>query len=579
MGVTPIDIPMMAGSYTLSLRKQGYLDQNFETTINKTEIALVTKELRRRTVDLPLSVNAPGTTVFINGQEAGPALTYNKWLESLPRDKQLDLSTITSAWKKDSATIGFFRIPDIRIGQEFKVELRAPCYESFSITLSVKEEDVVDWNRPVVSLMPLRLVELKKDLGFVEVSSNPPGGEAWIDNVFQGKTPVSKDLCSGAHRVQVVHRSGQYVQEVNVRRGQVAKVQGELKPAIAFLGVYESAPANPIPADWEKVAKRLVLRITTFSDPQITVEEIDTLRKKSSPSFERLLDPQISMTDLDMLIKKAATDAGRVDLILIGRKIENKYQFRLFSTLHPLPDIIEIPNLEDESLDFLVSNINKANQAGSRLQFTTIGLDLLESSKGLVVLKASGDENKAIKPGAVIRSVDRKPMNYAEFWNYFRTRKPSQPISYEISSDKETTENVTTVPRLSGMEYPWHSPDGFPNAVLVMLNNLVESDPLSDRAKFANLSLARGLMQYGEWKLALEVLAKTNLEPHKSGICPGTVLYLQARCYEELGDRVMAESLYIRTKDYPEATIETPEGLSILTLSEQRMQLMKKSTR
>jgi hypothetical protein len=140
----------------------------------------------------------------------------------------------------------------------------------------------------------------------------------------------------------------------------------------------------------------------------------------------------------------------------------------------------------------------------------------------------------------------------------------------------------TTVPFMipyAGAEYPWGTPDGFSNSTLVMLSHLVEKAPLSEQAKFASLSLARGLMLQREWKLALEILVKTNLEPLKSGICPGTVLYLQGRCYEELGDRAMAESYYTRAKDYPQGTLGMPDGPSIPVLSEQRIQLIRKASR
>jgi hypothetical protein len=583
LGVTPIEIPLVSGSYPLSLRKAGYLDQNFEAVVNRSEILTVARNLRRRAVDLPLSVNTPGVSILVNGQQAGAGQPYNKWLATVSPDRQQDFAALVAEWKLDMAVANFFRIQEAPIGEQIKVEFRAPCYESLTLTVSVKEQDVVDWNRPIVALPELRFVELKKDTGFVEISSNPTGGEAWIDGVLQGKTPTSKDLCSGTHRVQVLHRSGQYVQEVNVRRGQAVKVQGELKPAIAFLGVYarnsESAPPNPIASDWETVARRLSLRISTFSDPQISVEEIESLRKKGNLSLERLLDPKISASDLDLIVKKTAAEAGHVDLIVIGQKVGDKCQFRIYSTIHPIPDLVDIPNLEEGALDFLISQINKAERVGARLQMPALGLDLLESSQGLTIMKASAGANQALAPGSVIRSVDQKPMSFKELRDYLTTRKPGQPVSFEVASGKTAATAVPLAIRFAGAEYPWGTPDGFSNSVFVMLNHLVESDPLSDQAKFAGLSLARGLMLYGEWKLALEALAKTNLEPLKSGICPGTVLYLQGRCYEELGDRAMAGSYYARTKDYPDATLGMPDGPSVVVLAEQRIQLIKKTTR
>jgi hypothetical protein len=579
MGITPLDLSLAAGTYPLALRKQGYLDQNFEAVIKPSEILNMARDLRRRAVDLPLSVNVSGASIFINGQQAGAGQPYNKWLATIPAEKQQDFAAVVAEWKLDLAVANFFKIPEVPIGETVKVEFRAPCYEPLTVEVSVKEQQVLDWNRPVVALAELRSVELRKDTGFVEISSTPSGGEVWVDGTLQGKTPLSRDLCSGMHRVQVLHRSGQYVNEVNVRRGQAVKVNGELKPAIVFLGVYarnsESAPLNPVSSDWEAVTRRLTLRVTAFSDPQVPIDQIDTLRKKGNLSLERLLDPQTSSSDLDLIVKKTAAEAGHADLIMIGQRVKNAYRFGVYSTLHPIPDLVEIPNLDEASLDFLIAQVNKTERVGARLQKPALGLDLLDSPKGLVVLKASTGYGESPAPGSVIRSVDRKPMSFKDLRDYLNTRKPGQPVSFEVVSGKDTAATVPITLRFAGAEYPWSTPDGFSNAVLVMLNHMVESDPLSDQAKFASLSLARGLMLQGEWKLALETLAKTNLEPHKSGICPGTVLYMQGRCYEELGDRSMAESYYARTKDYPEATLGTPDGLSVVTLAEQRIQLMK----
>jgi len=582
MGVTPADIPLVAGSYPLVLRKQGYLDQEFEVTVKSSEILTVSRTLRRRAVDIPLSVSVPGTSISVNGQQIGTSQPYSNWIASLPAEKQQDVAALVQQWKVDMAAASFFRIAEVPVGETIKIEFRAPCYEALTLSVSIPEQDV-DWIRPILARPELRFVELKRDTGFVEITSTPPGAEVWIDGAVQGKTPLGRDLCSGSHRVQVLHRSGQYVREVIVRRGQAAKVNGDLKPAIAFLGVYSLNPQNNslsvLAQDWEIVSRRLSLRLTAFSDPQVSAEEIESLRKKGNLAIERLIDPKTSPSDTDLLAKRAATDAGRSDLILLGLRSGDKYLFRLYSTIHSTPDIIEVANLEEASLDFLISQLNKAEWVASRLQIAGIGIDLLESPKGLVVMKplqAPVAANVPVAPGTFVRAVDQKTMGFKELNDYLHTKKAGQSIAVDFVISKDNAATAQVPVRISGAEYPWSTPDGFTNSVLAMLIHLIERDPLANEAKFASLGLARGLMRQGEWKLALEYLAKTNLEPHKTGVCPGTVLYYQGRCYEELGDRALAESYYARTKDFPEATLGTPDGLSIPGLAERRIQALKK---
>jgi hypothetical protein len=73
----------------------------------------------------------------------------------------------------------------------------------------------------------------------------------------------------------------------------------------------------------------------------------------------------------------------------------------------------------------------------------------------------------------------------------------------------------------------------------------------------------------------LEILAKTNLEPHDSGVCPGTVLYYQGRCYEEIGETAQAQSYYSRARDFLGATLGVPDGLSVPKMAEQRLQNLR----
>jgi hypothetical protein len=582
LGKTPSNVALIAGTYRFQLRLPGYLDQDFEVTIQPSEVVTAARTLRRRTVEIPVSINAPAATVIMNGQTLGVSRGYDDWLASIPADRQQEMASIIQQWNIDRATASFVRLLEVPVGEAVKIEFQAACHEPFTLQLTVTEQEV-DWTHPVLVRPELRRVELKRDTGFMEVSSTPSGAEVWLDGSLQGQTPLGKDVCAGSHRIQVLHRSGQYLQEVNIRRGQASKVSGELKPAIAFLGIYAQnepgTPPTPVRADWETVARRIALRSTAFVDPQITPDDIDALRKKGALPVEKLLQEGLAAADADMLIKRISAEVGRVDMLILGLRAENKCVFRLYSTIHPMPDVIEVPNLEQTSLDFLISQLNKAESIGTRLQVVDLGIEMMESPKGLVVLDVSpavAAGKAALAPGVIVKTIDQKALSFKDLQNYLRSKKPGQSVTLEVQTSKEALTTVSIPVRLSGAEYPWSTPDGFANSVLTMLRHIVELDPLADEAKYASLSLARGLMNQKEWKLALELLAKTNLEPHKSGVCPGTVLYYQGRCYEELGDRAQAESYYTRAKDYAEATLGMPGGPAVPVLAEQRIQSLKK---
>jgi hypothetical protein len=387
---------------------------------------------------------------------------------------------------------------------------------------------------------------------------------------------MARDVCSGPHRVQVLHTAGQYVEDVVVRRGAAARITGVVRPALAFLGVYTSEGTGSLAAsdaDWQTAARHLSLRITGFVDPQVSAEEIRALRKKGSLPLERLLVSGLDATEALALVQSIASKSGRSDSFMFAVRSGNVFIFRLYSALQPVPDLIEVPNLDESNLNFLVSEIDAATKSGSRLRTLSLGLDVIESSKGLVILKNTRPEPEkgSLIPGAVIRSVERKPMNSGELSLWLRARTSAEPVTLEVVTGKENSSSVPVTLLAHGAEYPWHSPDAAPNAVLAMLRHVIERDPAADEAKYAALSLARGLMLQRHWGLALDVLARTNLEAHRAGVGAGTVLYYQGRCHEEMGDRGQAISFYRRAMEYPEATVGTFEGILITELAGRRI--------
>jgi hypothetical protein len=583
LGTTPVKVDLIAGSYRFRLRLPGHLDQDINATIQPAEVLTLSRNMRRRSVEIPISINAPSATIVFNGKTLGVSQGYKAWLKSLPAERQAEYESLIQQWNMDTSAFSFFRLVDMPVGESFKIEFQATCYQPFALEAKVMDQEV-DWTRTMFVVPALRNVQLAKDTGSLEVSSTPPGAEVWLDGSLQGQTPLEgKELCAGAHRIQLIHGSGQYVQDIAIQRGRALRVRGRLRPALAFLGIYARNPQNDeltlINADSKAVAKNIALNCRSFEDPLVMPEDIDSLRMKGALPINQLLQDATEAGDLDGQVKKTSAAAGRSELLLVGLRIEKGYIFRLYSTLHPIPDLIEIASLDDSNLDFLVSQLNKTDRIRERLHVSDFGLEMADSPNGLVILSLSSAveaRKTALTPGLIVKSVDAKPMSFVDFQSYLRTKKPDQTIVLEVQTNREKVALVPIPIRQLGAEYPWNMPDGFPNSALTILRHLVERDPLSEEAKFASLSLARGFMRLKQWKLALEYLAKANLEPYKAGICPGTILYYQGRCYEELGDAARAESYYMRAKDYAEATIGMPNGLSVPILAEQRIQSFKR---
>ncbi len=583
LGRTPLDIPLVAGRYHFLLRRTGYLDQEFDADIRTSEILLMERSMRRSTISLPLSTSVPAITISLNGRIIGQTQPYDPWLASQSAELRPLLQETVARWNLQTRTAGFFLLTEIPVGEDIELAFQAACYESRSLKLSVGEEQI-DWTRPVVILPELRSVELTREVGFLEVNSSPQGAEVWMDGVLQqGKTPLGMEVCAGTHRLQILGGAGQYSQEVVLRKGQVSKVTGELKPALVFLGAYERREPAVGPelllAESQAMIRRLALRSTTFRCLQLLPEDIEALRRKGTLAIEALLAADGSPAAEDTLRRTSAA-CGRANLILLGLRTQAGFVMRLWSTLHPLPDEIPLPSTDEGELDFIIERLNRAAEASKRLHTADLGMALLDSSDGLLIRKLSGDAAAAgLRPGMVVKTVDRKPMSLRELRQHLHDLAPGQTVLLDISSDSGAGGTVSLPVRHPGREYPWSAPDSYPNAVMTFLHHLAEREAPSTESKYARLGLALGFMYRTDWSRALAALSDIQLDSVGAGVNQGTVLYHQARCYEQLGDGNNASDYYNRAQAHPDATLGTADGMPVSELCEHRLRALKSPSR
>src|SRR5512147_2127054 len=130
--------------------------------------------MRRRTVEIPLAGAAAAVSSTLNGRSLGTTLGYNAGMASLPAERQQEFATIVQQWNADKAALSFFRLQDIPVEEELKVDFQAACFQPVTVRLTVAAAEV-DWARPLVVRRELQRVELKRDVGFLEVSSTPAG--------------------------------------------------------------------------------------------------------------------------------------------------------------------------------------------------------------------------------------------------------------------------------------------------------------------------------------------------------------------------------------------------------------------
>ncbi|MFH1573412.1 MAG: hypothetical protein ABIG68_05480 [Acidobacteriota bacterium] len=326
------------------------------------------------------------------------------------------------------------------------------------------------------------------------------------------------------------------------------------------------------------MARKLALKTTAFAYSQLIPSETEALRRRGDLNFDAVIQASSEPAEAEDWVRRVASQAGKVNLLLFGLRMDSGYHLWLSGTIRPVPDRISLPTLEEPDLDFFIERLNRAAQAVDRIRTPHLGIDFLDAPGGLTVRRIHPSAKAGLAglvEGSLIRSVDRSPMSLRELGAYLRGLQPGRSVLLEPAVGSGASRAVNAPVQYSGMEYPWSFPGSYPNAVMTMLHHWSEMDADSDTARYARLSLALGLMRQGEPKRASALLSRISFDSGQRGVSQGTVLYYQGRCAEELGDRSGAETFYSRAKDFAGATLGTPYGVSIPELCEWRLRLLR----
>jgi len=158
-GVSPLDVELVQGDYELELRLRGYNAWRDDIEIVASEpLVLPQVVLEQADGRVRLVSSPPEAAVSVNGQFAGRT----------PLDLRL------------------------RPGREHEIVVTKPGYETVSTELSV----AADSGRTVS-------LELAAQYGQVNITTDPPGAEIWIDEELTGSAPAQLSLTALPHSIEV----------------------------------------------------------------------------------------------------------------------------------------------------------------------------------------------------------------------------------------------------------------------------------------------------------------------------------------------------------------------------------------
>jgi hypothetical protein len=270
-GQTPVTIPdVTAGRHIIRLSNEGYADHQGTIEVGNETVRLTKKLERPPTLDV--SSSPSGASVYLDGRPIGTTpLKTNKvtsgtrtlrvelekhdaWSDTVILENE-KIATVKADLTKQLGTLSIESDPAgariyldrVALGEtpfttsglpvgNYEVEIRKENYYPWKGTATV----VKDKTTEVVATLP-------GIPGSISVSSTPSGAKVYLNDSYQGLTPLSiPSLKAGQYRLRVsLDRHSDYQSEVAVNWNSTATVNAVLPPEVGSISI----ASNPVGAE------------------------------------------------------------------------------------------------------------------------------------------------------------------------------------------------------------------------------------------------------------------------------------------------------------------------------------------
>jgi hypothetical protein len=460
---------------------------------------------------------------------------------------------------------GRVEFPNLTLGSH-TVEFRKRCFETVRSTIEVPEPRDYD-------IEPVRLEE---SLGALRLTSDPPGARVYLDGDVKGVTPLQLDgVCSGAHRLEVKHAAGKFMQDVNLGRNEEMAIDCPIRPSLAFLGVVaDSASGEKVMADIEE---RIVQNLSGISSLNIL--------KPSRDHVDRILDAEQvrrralvpgAGTDPDVLrrvterLAKELEVQGFLTAYLPEERLQRTATLHLLAAGNTVTDPTDVVLSETASFVAFARAIDKPIKLFSPwIGLITVDTRIFSGVPVLRVVAESPAAQAGIQPGEIVISADGTPITKSsDLAELLAARKPKDRLALHLKQASGATRLVEITVGETPQEVPSNDPQLLYNKVMMDLRQKVEGYPGSAAAAFARLNLALCSMHFGDFVAAHEHLVKARAElPQRPGLSQGSAIYYLAVVLERLGYRKEATDTYAAAAALADATVGDNDGPSVAPLA------------
>ena len=553
-------LEVIAGDYTLDIAKNGYRPEGRSVTVIAGETLSLQFDLVRTSATGYVITEPADVEVFLNGVRKGSTSgVLDPALAAVAAARGLDPAKASSR----------LEIPDIPAGSH-TIEFRRPCYETLKLGLDVPEPQ--DYDIPPIKLEP--------SVGTIVLTSDPPGGQIFVDGETQGAAPKTlRNVCAGVRRVEVRHAAGRFVQDVDLRPRATVDIAAQIRPTLAYLGVLADGPSA---ARHQSSMDARLARVAGSS-----IKAMNFLRADRTAVDRALASDRVQLSDLippakpDPAVLRRALERLAASLevqgFLVGRIPEE--QLARSASLYVIAAGSVVPDtgsvvIEDDTTysRFFAAFEKKASLHGPFTGLVTIDTAIHEGPVVVRVVPGSPAEKAAFAKGHVITSVSgRRVTRTAELLAAVAATEALKAISIGVVT-AAGTKNVDLVLDDAPREIDVAGLGLLANKVSMDLRQTIEGYPGSENAALARLNLGLVALHLHDYTGAHDAFIKAKNElKQAAGLSRGTAAFYAGVALEHLGYSREATEEYTQASQDAGATLGAADGPRVQDIAKRRL--------
>lgn len=553
-------IEVVAGDYTLEITKNGYRPESKPVTVVAGETLSLQFDLVRTSATGYVITEPADVEVLIDGVKKGVTSgVLDPAMAAVAAARGLDPARASSR----------LELQDLPAGSHI-LEFRKPCYEPLSTTLDVPEPQ--DYDIPPVRLEP--------SIGTIALTSEPPGGQIFIDGESQGVAPKTlRSVCAGLRRVEVRHAAGRFVQDVDLKPRALVEIAAQIRPTLAYLGIVTDGAAG----ERVKAATDTRLaRLATGAIRGMNFLRADAATVEKTLSAERvrladLLPPSKPDAALVRRVFEKLAAALDVQGFLVARipeeAITRSAALHVYAAGSVVADSASVM-IEDESSyrQFFAAFDRKAPLRAPSAGLVTVDTRLHEGPVVVRVTAGSPAEKAGIVKGDVIVAAGAKKIERtADLESAIAAAGAGKPLSLTIGG-AAGPKSVDVTPESAPKEISDPSALGIANKISMDLRQLIEGYPGSENAAFARLNLGLIALAQRDYAGAHDAFVKAKNElPDTPGLSRGTAAFYAGVALEHLGYTKEALEEFTQASLDEGATLFSAEGPRVKDIARRRI--------